>query len=311
MNDWRERIDAAADRMSGLNRRTPLMVSTALWNDTLVEIKLEQMQHTGSFKPRGAFNTLLSKKVPEAGVVAASGGNHGAAVAYAAGKLGHKAKVFVPELAGPAKTALVESYGAELVTVPGSYADALAAAQDWEAESGALQVHAYDSPEAVEGQGTLFREWESQGLEADTVLVAVGGGGLIGGAMAWFEGDRKVVAVESEGCATLATAMRDGPDAEIEVSGVVANALGARKIGRICYDLAMEQQIECKVVSDAAILEAQRLLWQKLRLLVEPAAATPLAALRAGAYRPERGERVAVLLCGANVEPDPLVGDVA
>ncbi|MFV0333443.1 MAG: threonine/serine dehydratase [Tropicimonas sp.] len=311
MNDWRERIDAAADRCTGLLRRTPLMVSRALWNEQLVEIKLEQMQHTGSFKPRGAFNTLLSQDIPSAGVVAASGGNHGAAVAYAADKLGLRAKIFVPELAGTAKTSLIEQYGAELVVVPGDYGDALAAARDWEAKSGALQVHAYDTPETVEGQGTLFREWEAQGLEADTVLVAVGGGGLIAGAMAWFEGDRKVVAVESAGCPTLATAMKQGVDAEIDVSGAAVNALGARRIGRICHALAVEQLIETTIVSDEAILEAQRLLWQKLRLLVEPAAAVPLAALRSGVYRPEPGERVALLLCGANVEPDPLGTAVA
>ncbi|SDJ00816.1 threonine/serine dehydratase [Aliiruegeria lutimaris] len=306
MNDWKERIDAAADRTAGLLRRTPLMETRALWNEKLVEIKLEQMQHTGAFKPRGAFNTLLSNKIPEAGVVAASGGNHGAAVAYAAAKLGMKARIFVPELAGRAKISLIEQYGADLVVVPGSYAEALEAARAWEADTGALQVHAYDSPETVEGQGTLFREWEGQGLEADTILVAVGGGGLIAGAMAWFEEERKVVAVEPEGCATLTTAMREGVEAEIEVSGVAANALGARKIGKICHQLAVEQLVETAVVSDAAILEAQKLLWQKLRLLVEPAGATALAALRSGAYQPEPGERVALVLCGANVEPDPL-----
>ena len=311
MNDWRERIDAAADRTTGLLRRTPLMVTHALWNEQLVEIKLEQMQHAGSFKARGAFNSLLSQPVPAAGVVAASGGNHGAAVAYAAGKLGLKAKIFVPELSAPSKIALIEQYGAELVIVPGTYAEALAAAQVWEAETGALQVHAYDSPETVEGQGTLFREWDSQGLEADTLLVAVGDGGLIAGAMAWFEGDRKIVGVESEGCATLATAMKQGIDAEITPSGIVADALGARRIGRICHALAVEQLIETAVVSDAAILEAQRHLWQKLRLLVEPAAAAPLAALRTGTYRPEPGERVALLLCGANVEPNPIGANVA
>lgn len=306
MKDWKERIDAAADRTAGLLRRTPLMETRALWNEKLVEIKLEQMQHTGSFKPRGAFNAMMSRPMPEAGVVAASGGNHGAAVAYAASRLGIRAKIFVPELAGPSKIALIEEYGAELVVVPGAYADALEAARTWETESGAYQVHAYDSPEVVEGQGTLFREWESQGLEADTILVAVGGGGLIAGAMAWFEEERKVVAVESENCATLATAMLEGVDAEIDVSGVVANSLGARKIGRLCHELAVEQLVETAVVSDEAILEAQRLLWQKLRLLVEPAGAAALAALRTGAYKPEPGERVALLLCGANVSPDPL-----
>ncbi|MFV0359094.1 threonine/serine dehydratase [Tropicimonas sp.] len=307
MSDWRERIDAAAERIIERVRRTPVMTTRALAPDNFpVDLKLEQMQHTGSFKVRGAFNTLLSSDVPAAGVVAASGGNHGAAVAYAAAKLGCRARIFVPELAGAAKVALIERTGADLVVVPGTYSEALAAAQAWEIESGALQVHAYDAPATVEGQGTLFREWESQGLDADTVLVAVGGGGLIAGAMAWFGQYRKVVAVESEGCATLATALANGPDAEIEVSGVAANALGARRIGRICYDLARRQQIEALVLPDAEIVAAQRLMWQKLRQLTEPAGATALAALASGAYRPEHGERVAVLICGANPSPDPL-----
>lgn len=306
MNDWKERIDDAADRTAGLLRRTPLMQTHALWNEKLVEVKLEQMQHTGTFKPRGAFNSILSQDVPPAGVVAASGGNHGAAVAYAASKLGLPAKIFVPEMAGTTKVKLIEKHGADLVVVPGAYANALDAAREWETNSGALQVHAYDSPATVEGQGTLFREWESQGLDADTVLVAVGGGGLIAGAMAWFGEERKVVAVESEGCATFQTAMRQGPDAEIDVTGVVADSLGARKIGGICHKLGVEYLVETVTVTDAAILEAQSHLWDKLRLLVEPAGAVGLAALRSGVYQPEPGERVALLLCGANVSPNPL-----
>ena len=305
MSDWKERIDAAAKRIAGHVRCTPVMVSRSL-TGAPIELKLEQLQHTGSFKPRGAFNTLLSSAVPEAGVVAASGGNHGAAVAYAAQRLGIAARIFVPEMAGPSKIALIQRSGTEPVVVPGAYADALAAAQDWERTSGAMQVHAYDAPATVEGQGTLFREWESQGLEADTVLVAVGGGGLIAGAMGWLGGERRIVAVESEGCATLATALAEGPEAEIEVTGVAANALGARRIGRSCYELAVEQEIATITVSDAQIIAAQRLLWHELRQLVEPAGATALAALHSGAYRPEPGERVAVLICGANPMPDPL-----
>ncbi|MDV7144581.1 threonine/serine dehydratase [Tropicimonas sp. TH_r6] len=306
MNDWRERIDAAADRTAGLLRRTPLMETHALWNERLVEVKLEQMQHTGTFKPRGAFNAILSQDVPPAGVVAASGGNHGAAVAYAAAKLDLPAKIFVPEVAGISKIRLIEKTGADLVVVPGAYANALEEARAWEEQSGALQIHAYDAPATVEGQGTVFREWEAQGLDADTLLVAVGGGGLIAGAMAWFGEERKVVAVESEGCATFYTAMREGIDAEINVSGIAADSLGARKIGKICHGLGVEQLVETVTVNDAAILEAQRHLWDKLRLLVEPASAVGLAALRSGAYQPEPGERVALLLCGANVSPDPI-----
>ncbi len=305
MSDWRGRIDAAAERIDGRVRRTPVMTTRSL-TGIPIELKLEQLQHTGSFKPRGAFNTLLSGEVPQAGVVAASGGNHGAAVAYAAEQLGIPARIFVPEMAGPSKIALIARTGTEPVVVPGAYADALSAAQAWERERGAMQVHAYDAPTTVEGQGTLFREWESQGLAADTVLVAVGGGGLIAGAMAWFGGGRKVVAVESDGCATLATALAEGPDAEIEVSGIAANALGAQRIGATCYELAVEHEITTIIVSDPQIVAAQRRLWHELRLLVEPAGATALAALLSGAYRPEPGERVAVLVCGANPAPDPL-----
>ncbi len=306
MNAWRERIDAAAERIAPHVRRTPTLTTRAFGLAKPIELKLEQMQHTGSFKARGAFNTLLSQPVPPAGVVAASGGNHGAAVAHAARRLGHRARIYVPELAGPAKISLIDRTGADLQVVPGAYSNALEAARAHEAGTGAMQVHAYDAPATVEGQGTLMREWESQGLEADTVLIAVGGGGLIAGAMAWLQGHRKVVAVESEGCATLKTALAQGPDTEIEVSGVAANALGARRIGRICHDLAVAQGIEALTVTDDAILDAQRHLWQELRQLVEPAGATALAALTSGAYRPEPGERVAVLLCGANPAPDPL-----
>ena len=303
--DWRAEIAAAAARITGHIRVTPVMQAD-LPGAGPVQLKLENCQHTGSFKARGAFNTLLSGGVPKAGVVAASGGNHGAAVAYAARTLGIPARIYVPEYAGPAKIALIREQGADLEVVPGVYADALALASAWEAATGAMQIHAYDAPKTLAGQGTLMREWEAQGLDADTVLIAVGGGGLIGGSLAWLQGRRKVVAVEPVLAPTLYTALRDGPETRVQVSGIAANALGATQIGRLCYDLAKAQGIGAVLVTDQAIASAQRLLWRSLRQLVEPAGAAALAALTSGAYVPEPGERVAVLVCGANPAPDPL-----
>lgn len=282
------------------------MTEAGLAGLPIIAFKLEHLQHTGSFKVRGAFNSLLSAPVPAAGVVAASGGNHGAAVAYAARALGHPAKVFVPEFAGPAKIGLIRRSGADLTIVEGVYDNALAAARAYEAETGAMQVHAYDASATVAGQGTLFAEWEAQGLEADTVLVAVGGGGLIGGALGWFAGRRHVVAVEPENARTMHAALAHGPDTVVEVSGVAANALGSKKIGQIGYDLARAHGVTSVLVSDADILAAQALLWRELRQWVEPGGATALAALLSGAYRPQAGERVAVLICGANPAPDPV-----
>ena len=300
----REEIEAAGQRIAPYVVRTPALRHAGLHSAPL-ELKLEQMQHTGSFKARGAFNTLLSQKVPAAGVVAASGGNHGAAVAYAAQTLGHRARIFVPELAGPAKIALIRRLGADLVVVPGAYSEALEAARAWEAETGAMQIHAYDAPATVAGQGTVLSEWEAQGLEADTVLIAVGGGGLIAGAMAWLGGRRKVVAVEPERAPTLTRALEQGPETDVEVSGIAANALGARRIGRICHDLAVAQKVESVLVSDGAIIAAQKALWNEARQLVEPAGAAALAAVLSGAYQPAPGEKLAVLICGANIAPDP------
>ncbi|MDJ0821131.1 MAG: threonine/serine dehydratase [Paracoccaceae bacterium] len=303
--DWKAEIDAAAARIKGHVVETPVMISDRLW-DRPVELKLEQVQHTGSFKARGAFNTLLSQEVPSGGVVAASGGNHGAAVAFAAQALGHHARIFVPEIAGPAKIALIERTGADLTVVPGEYADALDMAQRYEAEQAAMQIHAYDAVPTVAGQGTLMREWEAQGLQADTVLVAVGGGGLIAGALAWTQGARKIVAVEPMSCNALHAAMEAGKPVDVPVSGVAANALGARRIGSICFDLAQRHNTEVALVPDGAILQAQKDLWYAHRQLVEPAGAAALAALQWGAYVPQPDERVAVLVCGGNIAPDPL-----
>ncbi|WP_417726390.1 threonine/serine dehydratase [Roseovarius sp.] len=301
---WQRAISEAAGRISGHVRRTPVM-QVALGGYP-VALKLEQMQHTGSFKARGAFNTLLQAEVPEAGIVAASGGNHGAAVACAAARLGHRARIYVPEIAGPAKIALIRAQGADLQVVPGAYADAAARAAEWQAATGAIQVHPYDAEATVAGQGTVMAEWEEQGLVADTVLIAVGGGGLIAGALGWLGARRRVVAVEPDTSCALHAALAAGQPVDVAVSGVAANALGARRIGDICFDLAQEADVQSVLVPDAAILEAQALLWRELRQLVEPAGATALAALLSGAYQPAPGERVAVLICGGNIAPDPL-----
>ena len=301
---WQALISQAGARISGHVRCTS--VTGLDLGGREVALKLEQMQHTGSFKARGAFNTLLQAEVPEAGIVAASGGNHGAAVAHAAAALGHRARIYVPEIAGPAKIALIRAQGADLTVVPGAYAEAAERAAEWQAATGAMQVHPYDAEATVAGQGTVMAEWEDQGLSADTVLIAVGGGGLIAGALGWLEGRRKVVAVEPETSCALHAALRAGGPVDVKVSGVAANALGARRIGEICYGLAQGQGIESVLVPDAAITDAQALLWRDMRQLVEPAGATALAALLCGAYVPEPGERVAVLVCGGNIAPDPL-----
>ncbi|MBL6779367.1 MAG: pyridoxal-phosphate dependent enzyme, partial [Rhodobacteraceae bacterium] len=217
--DWSTEIRAAAERIKGHVVTTPVMNSSAFGLPYSVELKFEQMQHTGSFKPRGAFNTLISEGAPKAGIVAASGGNHGAAAAYAAKTLGYHARIYVPEVAGASKIALIKSMGADLQVVKGQYSEALLGAQDWERDTGARQVHAYDTIPTVAGQGTLALEWEAQGLEADTVLIAVGGGGLIAGAAAWFQGTKKIVAVEPETSCALNAALKSGAPIDVEVSG--------------------------------------------------------------------------------------------
>ncbi|MCF6234161.1 MAG: threonine/serine dehydratase [Rhodobacteraceae bacterium] len=305
--DWTAEIEAAAARIAGHIVHTPVMRSDGFGLSYPIEMKLEQMQHTGSFKARGAFNTMLSADVPDAGLAAASGGNHGAAVAFAAQALGHRAHIFVPELAGPSKIDLIRGIGAELTVVQGEYANALQQAKDYEATSGAMQIHAYDAPATVAGQGTCMREWEAQGLEADTVLIAVGGGGLIAGALAWLKGRRKVVAVEPVTSCALHAARAAGRVVDVDVSGIAANALGARSVGDICFKLAQAQAVQVALVTDRAIELAQRALWQTHRQLVEPAGATALAALMSGAYLPEPDEKVAVLVCGGNVAPDPFL----
>ena len=264
-------------------------------------LKLEAMQHAGSFKPRGAFNTLLSAPTPPALVAAASGGNHGAAVAYAAQKLGLRARIFVPEISSPAKLALIREAGAEVVVGGARYADAQAACDRFVEESGALPVHPFEGVTTIAGQGTVALEWE-QDAALDTVLVASGGGGLAAGLAAWWRRRVRVVAVEPEGSRALHAALEAGRPVEVPVESVAADSLGASSAGVLVHAIAREAIDHVALVRDEAITAAQRTLWRELRIAVEAGGAAALGALLSGAYRPAAGERVGVLVCGANVE---------
>jgi threonine dehydratase len=265
-----------------------------------VVLKLELLQHSGSFKARGAFANLLMRPVPPAGVVAASGGNHGAAVAFAANKLGVPARIFVPVVSSAAKMERIRGYGAELVVTGERYADALAASQQWAAQSGALTIHAYDQPETLLGQGTVGLELEQQCPELDVFLVAVGGGGLIGGIAAWFGGRTRVIGVEPAAAPTLYRALQAGHPVDAEAGGVAADSLAPRRVGELMFPFAQKYVEQVVLVSDEAILQAQAALWNVLRVVAEPGGAAALAALLSGQYKPQPGERVGVLVCGGN-----------
>jgi threonine dehydratase len=284
-------------------RHTPTIVAGAgdfgLTSAPLA-FKLEFLQHTGSFKPRGAFANLLTRKAPAAGVVAASGGNHGAAVAFAAMRLGIKATIFVPKVISPAKLDRIRAYGAELVVTGEAYAEALAASEERVARTGALAVHAYDQPETLLGQGSVGLELEADRPEIDTLLVAVGGGGLIGGIAAWYAGRMRVVAVEPEAAPTLHDALTAGHPVDAPAGGIAADSLAPRQVGALMFPIAQQHVAQAVLVSDDAIRDAQRRLWDVLRIAVEPGGAAALAALLSGRYHPAKDERVAVLLCGAN-----------
>jgi threonine dehydratase len=262
--------------------------------------KLEHLQHAGSFKTRGAFANLLLRDVPPAGVVAASGGNHGAAVAYAAMRRGLPARIFVPTVSSPAKIARIRSYGAELVVVGERYADALAASQEWAATSGALPVHAYDQPETLLGQGSVGLELSRQTAPLDTLVVPVGGGGLIGGIAAWFSRRTRVIGVEPDGAPTLSEALRAGRPVDAPSCSIAADSLAPRQVGQLMFAIAERYVERVVLVSDAAIRDAQATLWSVLRLVLEPGGAASIAALLSRAYVPEDGERVGVILSGAN-----------
>jgi threonine dehydratase len=293
-------------------RRTPLLPADAgEAGGAQVTFKLELFQHAGSFKTRGAFHNLLSREVPPAGVTAASGGNHGVAVALAARTLGHPARIFVPEISSPVKVAAIRAHGAAVVIGGARYADAQAACDQHAAESGALLVHPFDAAVTVAGAGTVALEWEEDqarlGLAPlDTVLVAVGGGGLIAGVAAWWAGRAKVVGVEPEGSRCLHAALAAGHPVDVPVESVAADSLGARRAGEVAFAIAREAVDHVALVPDAAIRAAQRALWERYRIAAEPGGAATLGALMAGAYRPAAGERVGVLLCGGNVDPASL-----
>ena len=316
----RDDIRGTYDTIRPFIRRTPVVRvdlseldpgGTAL---PAVTLKLEQLQCAGSFKARGAFANLLLRDVPPAGVVAASGGNHGVAVAYAAHRRGVPARIFVPTVSAPAKMERIRQLGAELVVTGERYADALAAAQAWVESSGAMSVHAFDQRETLLGQGTLALELAGQALEMgpemgralDTVLVPVGGGGLIGGIAAWFAGTVRVIGVEPDGAPTLTRARAEGRPADAPAEGVAADALAPRRVGELVFPITQAYVEDVALVDDVSILAAPRALWQAARIAAEPAASVGIAALLSGAYKPAPGEHVAVVISGANMAPSQL-----
>jgi threonine dehydratase len=263
-------------------------------------LKLEQLQHAGVFKARGAFANLLMRDIPAAGVVAASGGNHGAAVAYAASRRRVPARIFVPSISSPAKVARIRAYGADLTIAGERYDDALAASRAWAADSGALEIHAFDQVETLLGQGTLGLELETQAPEIHTLLVAVGGGGLIGGIAAWYAGRIRVIGVEPEGAPTLTAALAAGHPVDAPAEGIAADSLAPRRIGELPLSIARSHVDRVLLVADADIRRAQQALWDVARLVAEPGGAAAFAALLSGRYTPAVGERVGVVISGAN-----------
>jgi threonine dehydratase len=301
----RNHVAEAAQRISAYVRRTPT-IQADLGIDAPVTLKLELLQHAGSFKPRGAFNRMLTADLPQAGVIAASGGNHGAAVAYAARRLGVTAEIFVPAATPAAKVARIASYGARVVQGGETYAEALIASRDRQAATGALEVHAYDHEAVLAGQGTVGREFEQDAPDLTHILVATGGGGLIGGIAAWYAGSAAIISVEPEGCPSLHDALRAGQPVSAPVGGLAADSLGARQVGGLMFPIAREFVAEAVLVTDDAIMAAQRLLWDQFRLVAEPGGATAVAALLSGRFVPPRGARLGVVVCGANTDPAKL-----
>lgn len=302
----RERIAAMEPRIRPYVRHTPVLrVDMADFDrpPLALDLKLECLQHSGSFKARGAFTNLLERPVPKAGVVAASGGNHGAAVAYAAKRLGYKATIFVPEVSPPAKLERIRGYGAELVVGGARYAEALAASERFAEETGALQIHAFNQEETLVGQGTLGLEIESDLPRIDTLLVAVGGGGLIGGIAAWFAGRIRIIAVEPEGAPTLHRAFEAGRPVDAPAEGIAADSLAPKRVGEMMFPIAEAFVERSILVSDDEIIAAQKALWNRTRIISEPGGAAAFAAVLSGRYAPAPGERVAVLVCGANTNP--------
>ncbi len=303
-----ERVAATERMIRPYVRKTPILEVSGsefgLQCDRLL-FKLELCQFAGCFKVRGAFSNLLSRTIPPAGVVAASGGNHGFAVAFAARQLGMPAAIFVPTVASPIKIANIRSCGAKLVIEGDRYADALAASRSWSAKSGALELHAYDSVETLLGQGTLGLELHQQAPELDTLLVAVGGGGLIGGVAAYYsdliaEGRVRIIGVEPESAPTLTYALRSGHPVDSPAGGIAADSLAPKRVGELMFPIAQRSVNNVILVSDDDIRQAQQILWDSVRLVVEPGGAAAFAVLTSGKYVPAYAERIAVILCGGN-----------
>ncbi|MBI4882763.1 MAG: threonine/serine dehydratase [Actinobacteria bacterium] len=306
-------IAAAAERIVARVRVTPVMQVAAKDLDLPIDVtlKLELLQHVGSFKPRGAFNRVLAADaIPTAGLIAASGGNHGAAVAFVAQTLGIAAEVFVPSSSPAMKRERIASLGATVNVIEGLFDDAQAAAVARQLETGALAVHPFEHPDVVAGQGTMARELEAQmsATGFDTLLAATGGGGFIAGQAAWFAGRRRVVSIEPATSQCLHAARLAGEPVDVSVAGVAADSLGARRLGSVAWSIVAPYVAHSLTVDDDAIRAAQRLLWDRLRLVVEPGGATALAALHSGAYTAEPGERVVVVVCGANCDPATVTG---
>ena len=294
-------------------RRTPVVEvrgSDLGIGDCTLLFKLEYLQHSGSFKARGAFANLLLRDVPEAGVVAASGGNHGVAVAYAAMRLGVRAKIFIPTISSPAKIARIRGYGAELVVTGDRYDDARAASEEWAADSGAMRIHPFDAPETLLGTSTLGAELQEQAGDVDTLLVAVGGGGLIGGVASWYAGGVSIIGVEPETAPTLTRALEAGAPVDAEAGGIAADSLAPKRVGTLMFPIAQKHVSRVVLVPDDAIVDAQRKLWDVLRIVAEPGGATALAALLSRRYVPREGERIAVIICGANTDAVSFPGAV-
>lgn len=284
-------------------RRTPVIEIDAAdvgLKSSQLCLKLELFQHSGSFKVRGAFANLLTRQVPAAGVVAASGGNHGAAVAFAAMRLKIPAKIFVPSVSSPAKVQRIREYGANLVIEGDSYADALVASELWAKKTGAMPVHAFDQDETMLGQGTVGMELDQQAPDIDTILVSVGGGGLIAGIAAWYAGRIKVVGVEPFASPTLTKALEAGHPIDVEAGGLAADSLAPRRVGDRVFPIAKKYVHSVVLVADDAIMTSQKALWQGLRIVTEPGGAAAFSALLSGAYKPEIEERVGVIISGGN-----------
>jgi threonine dehydratase len=303
----RKLVGAAAARIYPNVRRTPVLLGD-LGIGAPVAMKLELLQHTGSFKPRGAFNRLLTAALPAGGVVAASGGNHGAAVAYAARIMGITAEIFVPTGTPAAKLARIAGYGARVVCSGNSYAEALIASRGRQAETGALEVHAYDDLDVLAGQGTVGWEFEQDAPNLTHILVASGGGGLIGGIAAWYAGSAEIVSVEPEACPSLYDALLAGQPTDSPVGGLAADSLGAQRVGALMFPAAKRFISQAVLVPDEDIKAAQQELWQRFRLVVEPGGATAAGALLSGRFQPPPGARVGVVICGANTDPAAVAG---